>query len=202
MHKHLKSNCIGQNQKHNIASPPAPILPPVIRSTASIEVVGSGYAFRGWNYATGTVCFMLGKIPLHTDVTSLYCIDIGYGITLVDRAWLFEKAAIEKILKIAALLKVKGIGSLRHELDEFVFMSLYFLGIDSTNRPAYAYIHKELYIVEGLKASWLVGNDILATERVIIDLANKSTMISSCQVTISIAARPRGHPVQRKVLVD
>ncbi len=95
-----------------------------------------------------------------------------------------------------------GIGASRHESDKFVSMSLYFPDIDSTNRPAYAHIHRELHLANGLKANLLVGNDILATERVIIDLANKSAMISSCQVTISVVTRPRGRPVQRKVLVD
>ena len=74
-------------------------------------------------------------------------------------------------------------------------MSFYFPGINSTNRPAYAHIYKELYIVKGLKANLLVGNNILDMERVIIDLANKSAMISSCQVTISVVTRLRGHLV-------
>ena len=103
---------------------------------------------------------------------------------------------------MATPLKVRGIGSSRHESDEFVSMSLYFPGIDSINRLVYAHIHRELHIVERLKANLLVGNNILAMERVIINLANKSAMISSCQVTLSVAARPRGHPVRRKVLID
>lgn len=89
-----------------------------------------------------------------------------------------------------------------HESDEFVSMSLYFPSIDSTNHPAYAHIHRELHIVKRFKANLLVGNDILATKRVIIDLVNKSAMILSCQMTISIAAWPKDYPVQRKVLVD
>lgn len=81
-------------------------------------------------------------------------------------------------------------------------MFLYFPDIDSTNHPAYAHIHRELSLVDGLKANLLVDNNILATERVVIDLANKSAIISSCQMTISAAARPRGSLVQKKVLVD
>lgn len=142
-----------------------------------------------------TVCLMLDEILLHIDVTSLCCLDTNYSVILVDCAWLFEKVLTEKILKMATLLKVKGIGSSRHKLNEFVSISLYFSDIKSTNRPAYAHIHRELYIVEGLKANLLVDNNILATERVIIDLANKSITISSCQVTIFVIARPKGHPV-------
>lgn len=45
MHKHLKSNCVGQDEDATL--PPAPVLHRVIKSTATTEVVGSGYAFRG-----------------------------------------------------------------------------------------------------------------------------------------------------------
>ena len=202
MHKHLKSNCIAQNKENNAALPPVPILPPIIKSTASNKVVGSKYAFNGWNYAMATVCLMLGEILLHTDVTSLCCLNIGCGVTFVDRAWLLEKALTNKILKMATPLNVRGIGSSRHELVESVSMSFYYPGIDSINCLAYAHIHRELHIVKRLNANLLVVNNILATERVIFDLANKSAMISSCQVTISVATRPRGYLVQRKVLVD
>lgn len=181
IHKYLKLNYIGQNQENNrIALPPVPMLPPVIKSTASTEAVGSEYAFRGWNYATAIVCLTLGKISLHTDVISLCFLDIGCVFTFVDHAWLLEMAPTEKILKMATQLKVRGIRSSRHESDEFVSMSLYFPGINSTNHPAYTHIHKKLHIVERLKANLLVGNNILAMERVIIDLATKSAMISSC----------------------
>lgn len=81
-------------------------------------------------------------------------------------------------------------------------MSLYFPGINLTNRPVYAHIHKKLQLVNGLKANLLVGNSILATKRGFINLANKSTLILSYQVTISVAARLRGRPMQKKVLVD
>ena len=148
-----------------------------------------------------TVCLTLGKISLHTDVMSLYYLDTGCGVTLVNRAWFLEKAPTEKILKMATLLKVRGIRFSKYESDEFISISLYFPDFDSTNRPAYTNIHRKLHIVERLKANLLVGNNILATERVIINLANKSAMISSSQLTIFIAARPRGHMVWKKVLV-
>ena len=202
MHEHLKSNCVEQDQGNSATPLPAPVVHRIIKSTASTEAVGSGYTFKGWNYATATVSLTLGEIPLHIDMTSLCYLDKGCGVILVDRTWLFEKAPTEKILKMATPLKVRDIGASRHESDEFVSMSLYFPGVNSADRPAYAHVHRELHLADGLKANLLVGNNILATERVIIDLANKSAMISSCQVTISVPARPRGRPVQRKVLVD
>lgn len=120
----------------------------------------------------------------------------------MDRAWLLEKVPMEKNLKMATSLKIKGIRSSRHKSDEFVSMSLYFSTTDLTNCLAYTYIYQKLYIVERLKANLLISNNILAIKRVIIDLASKSAMISSCQMTISVAARPRGYLVQKKVLVN
>lgn len=123
---------------------------------------------------------MFGKILMHISITSLYCFKTGCDITFVDRAWLFKKTLTEKILKMATLLKVRGIKSSRHKLDEFVSMSFYFPSIELTNRLAYAHIYGELYIIERLKANLLMSNDILAMERVIIDLANKFAKISIC----------------------
>lgn len=74
--------------------------------------------------------------------------------------------------------------------------------MDSKNCFIYVHIHQQPYRIKGLKMNLLVGNDILAMEKVIIDLANKFAIISSYQVTISILAQPRSHLVQRKVFVD
>lgn len=202
IYKHLKSNCIRQNQENNTALSLVPIFFSVIKFTTSIKTIGSGYAFMGLNYVTAIVCLILGKIPLYTDVNLLCCLDIGCGVIFVDRTQLLKKALTEKILKIATLLKVRGIGSSKYKSDKFISMSLYFPSIDSTNHPAYAHIQQVLHIVKESKANLLVGNDILAMKKVIIDLANKSVMISSYQVTISITAKLKDHLVQRKVLVD
>lgn len=160
----------------------------VIKSIASTKVVEFRYAFRGWNYVTAIICLFLGKILLYINITSLCCLNTGYGITLVNCTWFLQKFPTEKILKVAILLKVREIKSSKYESNEYVSMSLYFPRIELRNRSIYAHICQKLYLVKDLKANLLVGNNILATERVIIDLANKTTIISSYQVTISITA--------------
>lgn len=99
-------------------------------------------------------------------------------------------------------LKVREIESLKHESNECISMSLYFSRIELRNHPIYAHIFQKLHLVKGLKANLLVGNNILATERVIIDFANKTTIILSYQVIISVTTQSIGYPVQKKVLVD
>lgn len=90
----------------------------------------------------------------------------------------------------------------KYELDKFVFMSFYCFDTNSKNHLAYTYIYWKFYFVKELKANLLVDNNIMGTERIIIDLANKIIIISSCQITISITTRFRSHAVQMKVFID
>lgn len=89
---------------------------------------------------------------------------------------------------MALPLKVKSMRSSKPKSDEFVSMSLYFLGTNSKNRSFYTQISQELYLVKGLKANLLIGNEILAIKKLIINITNKTAMISSCEVIISVIA--------------
>lgn len=139
------------------------------------------------------IYFVWSKISLYIDETFLCYLNKSYSITFVNYAWLLKKILTEKILKIATSLKVRGIKSSKHKSDEFVLMSLYFPDTDLRNRLICTYINQEFHLVKGLKANLLRDNNILVTKRVIIDLANKTTMISSYQVMIYIIIRPRSY---------
>lgn len=89
-------------------------------------------------------------------------------------------------------LKVKNIGIFKYKSDKFVSMSFSFFDTNVINRPIYAYIHRELHSLEGLKVNLLVGNNILATKIVVINLVNKIAIISNCQIIIAVIARLRG----------
>lgn len=129
-------------------------------------------------------CLVFGNIFLQTDAISLCWLDTSCNVTLVNWVWLLKKAAAEKIWKMANLLKVRGIRSSKHESDKFISMFLDFSDINSRNRPIYLQIYWKLHLVEGLKANLLVSNNILATEELIINIANKTAIISRCQIII------------------
>ncbi len=90
---------------------------------------------------------------------------------------------------MAVPLKVRGIGASKHESDEFVLMPIYFLTFDEHKQPVYARIYRKMHLIDGLKANMLVGNDIIALESIMIDLANPTAFITSCNVWIAITAR-------------
>ena len=54
----------------------------IIESTASIKELGNDFIFRSWTYVIVAV-----KLSLEAALEEVY-IDIGCGVTLIDRAWL------------------------------------------------------------------------------------------------------------------
>lgn len=78
------------------------------------------------------------------------------------------------------LLKIRNISSSKHKLDKYIFILIYFSSINIINHFDYAHIYGKLYLIEGLKANLLVGNNILAIKKIFINLANKMAIISYC----------------------
>lgn len=205
LHKHLKLGCSTGLQP---APTPAVLsqLPvengqiPVVRSSASLQGTGFGFAFRGWSYATTMVALQPAEILNNPDASWSCCLDMGCGVTLVDRTWVLQKFPNVKLSKMSTPLKVKGIGSSRHESDGFALTALFFMEKDTVGRVVFARIDREMHLVDGLKANMLIGNDIIGPEEIAIDIAGQTAFISSCGVWISIDAKQRGQVVCRKVL--
>lgn len=195
-------SCAKNNQISNTALVPIFVLFSIVKFTANTKVIRSKYTFKSLNYIIITIYFILDKIPLYINVMSLYCLNIGYGLTLVDCVPFLKKVLIEKIFQMVTILKVKSRKTFKYKLYIFVSIFLYFFSINIKNSYIYAFIHGEFKLVKGLKVNLLVGNDILVMKRVIISFTNKIIMISSCHVTISIIARPKNYAVQKKVLID
>lgn len=133
LHKDLKAKCVPVQDSLNATSPAQQSSPiPVLQSKATFEAGSSGFAFRGWSYATAAVTLVPSAIPDHATPDESCCLDTGCGVTLVDRSWLTQRLPNQKISKMAVPLKVRGIGSAKHDSDEFVSVLLYFLGRDKS----------------------------------------------------------------------
>ncbi len=63
----------------------------------------------------------------------------------------------------------------------------------------YASIKCELYLVEGLRANILIGNNILAPEGFVINIGLGYAIVRSCGIKITIRARQRGQFLRRKL---
>lgn len=85
-------------------------------------------------------------------------------------------------------LKVKGIETSRHKSAQFAELSLLLPEENNHERNVYAFIRCKLYLVEGLKANILFGNNILALESFVFNVGLDHALVGSCRVKITIRA--------------
>ena len=107
---------------------------------------------------------------------------------LIDQDWLKSQLPKAKILKMATLLKVRGIGTLKHGTDKYVFKALYFPAIGDKGQQVITCIHCELHLVDNLKTNIPIENDIIGTKGIIINIAKKKTYVPGCKALLLISA--------------
>ena len=200
LHNHLKSGCLKTSSPSLPAQATSSIS--IITSKIIYQSFGSGLAFRGWIYATAFVTLTPDHLLPDSDPDATTCLDTGCGVTLVDKAWLSKRLPIQKINTILIPLKVRRIKASKHESGEFAALFLYFPGRDNTGQQVYAFLTCKIYLVKGLRANLLIGNNIMSPEGFIIDIKRRSILIRSCGVTVPIDVRQRGQFFTRRLLAS
>ena len=100
-----------------------------MKSNASEAEIGDGLGFRHWTYA-------MISAELHSEtVAEDVCADTGCGASLVDREWHSQQSPKTPVSKMASSLRVRGIGSTKHETSEFVTQHIYLPATDDQGKP-------------------------------------------------------------------
>lgn len=136
------------------------------------------------------------------DPNSLVCLDIGYGVNLVDKTWLVRKLFSQNIITMPVPLNVRGIGASKHKANMFPLTALYFLGLDRKGSKVYICIKCEPHVVKGLKVNMLIGNDVFCTKGFLINLTNTFTHILKYGVNINITAKSHSQFFRRNILAN
>lgn len=174
LHKHIREGCLAKSQKTALPASQRP-LPAITQwllksahTIAQFKIqtlqLGDGNGFQSWNYLEAVIQFF----SLASTLTSI-CLDTGYGSMLADKDWIMSQIPCSKIKSMANPLYVKGIGATTHLLKDYIHILFSFLGTSNDGKPVLAKMGREVYLIEGLKAKMLVGNDILVTKGFILD---------------------------------
>lgn len=107
-----------------------------------LSIPSSSFAFREWNYATTSITFDLAILLAVSNLNSLVCLDTKFGVTLVDKIWLAKKLFSQKISIMPIFLKVRGITTFKHKLDEFTLAVLYILSLDWGSSEIYVCMYR------------------------------------------------------------
>lgn len=128
------------------------------------------------------------------------CLDTSCGVTFVNRHWLLKHLSGQKITIMSTPLKVRGISAFKHKSSELAALSLYFLWKNNIGKLVYALLHYEIHLVEGLCTNLFIGNDIISSEAIVINLGKKTALIRACEVIIDVSAKPWGQFLAKKLL--
>ena len=166
----------------------------IIESAAKTEDVGTGHAFRNYHYAMA-----MAKLAKKCVLENI-CLDTGCSVSLADRAWIKECLPDVEIRKMASPITVRGLGSSRHQTDEYVILSIYLPGKTKDGQEVTAKTApREIHLVDELKAKMLVGMDIMKPEGIDILSSRSVASISSCKVHVPIELKPKGRAVRQPV---
>lgn len=174
------------------SSPRASI--PIIKSSVDPNMtLGTGYGFRGFQYATASYALT------EDGPSESGCLDTGCGISMHDvEAFTRLTQGKVPIRKMATPITVRGIGTNKHSTVEYAIMDIYLKGIQD-GKPAIAVLRREVHLVKDLKANFLIGNDILGPEKVSINLSKGEAHIGSCDVTIALSIKGRATPIHKPI---
>lgn len=140
----------------------------------------AGYGFRGWQYVTVKI-----QLRREGDIEPV-CLDTGCTMSIIDRDFPFQQRPDIRIQHMASPVTVRGIRQGTHRCNAFVRLDIYLQG-----NPT-ALIHRDVHIVEDLKAKMLIGMDIMGAEGIVLDIPHRTATIGSCQNTrIPIVTTPR-----------
>lgn len=67
-------------------------------------------------------------------------------------------------------LKITRIKASRHKFEEFIALFLYFPEKDGTEKLVYVLLRCKIHLVEDLRINLLLGNNIILSEKFVIDI--------------------------------
>jgi hypothetical protein len=157
----------------------------IIESHAKVTA-HKGYGFRSYQYVTAWM-----KICLTMSVIEGVA-DTGCVMFLVDTNYLNLTLSRATILKMPAPINVRGIDNALHQSCFYVMLDLYLDGLVN-GKKARGHIRREFHLVDGLKCKLLMSLDVMVSEEMMINLTDKSLIISTCEnlmISIRVNLKP------------
>ena len=138
----------------------------VISSTTLIIELGTKFGFRSYYFLT---LFIVLSIVV---IAFLVCLDTGYLVILINRAFLLKQVLGIYIRTIASPISIRGIGSNYYTTREYVLLEIY-LPSKYYSKDVRTKLTREAYLIDGLKVKILLGTNIIGPEKINI-IASKS----------------------------
>jgi hypothetical protein len=197
LHKHLK-NCkstrIEKIKKTTSSSQKKSKKLIIMKFTTFTSNKSYDLTFLKWNYAK-----VLIKLRSEFTEEDYVFLNTDIEASLTNKNFVLKRLSKTHIHLITTFLIVREIKANVHEIKKYVNFSIY---LSSKNDfIKLIEIHRELHLIESLKANMLINNDILELEDIIINVQKKNVIIRSCEnLTIEMKIHQRESFMQRNVI--
>jgi hypothetical protein len=174
LHKHLDET------KHYLqtkAKPNTPWNPAIVKNDTFDMKVGTGYAFRDYNY-----CEIKILLDPKQKQPGTACLDTGSGMSMIHAKELEGHPWLERI-SLKKPVRIKGVGDALHDSWETVLLMIY---IPDESGAQLAQIEGEFHIVSDLDCRLLIGTDVITPEKMLINLHKRKLVIGSCRNIIYV----------------
>ena len=96
----------------------------------------------------------------------MVCLDSGYSVSLINRAYLKIANPDLDIRTIASPITIRGIGTNKHVTSEYIITPLIFPSQRDSKSVLASTVPRELYVVNKLKVRILISTDIIEPEKI------------------------------------
>ena len=86
-------------------------------------------------------------------------------------------------------LRIKGLESAIYDTNEYVLILIYISGIKQDGIKVLYRILREIHLIDNLKAYMLLGNNVIDSKRIVLDVAENKVYVRSCGITAIITSR-------------
>ncbi len=133
--------------------------------------MGEDKVFRKFYYVICRIFLNLNS------VLEIVCFNIGCIIIIADKDWVKKLYSDLKIYRINKLINVRGIGTAKYLLNEFVIFNFFILDVVD-GKIELIKIMIEVYLVFNLKVKLFFGVNILDSMRIDINFRNRIIIIA------------------------
>lgn len=154
----------------------------IVSSTAPTQGVGTGSAFRDFNYTE----IQYSLTP--NEALQWGCADSGSGMSLIGENRLNQIPWRKRTLSQQPI-NIKGVNGGPLKVWESVILDVY---LPDHTKEKLAHIRREFHVIPQLDCGIILGNDCLVPEDIVIKPAKRIAIIGSCQKMVCpIRVTPR-----------
>jgi hypothetical protein len=178
LHTHIRDHC-GDDSVQAEVYVANPTNLTLIESTAN-PTHTPGYAFRSWQYAAAQTSLTARGII----ITETICLDTGCTMTLIDKEFLLRQDPDVDIHKRQTEITVRGFGSSRYRVSEYVTVALHLIAKKVKIKPHHVlprpvYTNEHTAIPPGSQTKL----PLHVNKRTEISFSNQDTPILRCSIT-------------------